>query len=248
MTSKEQPKDKKLDDKKKKDGAADLLAQEDLSEEDQALKEKLELCVKRLSDKEAGLRQNALEMIKTEVAGATSSMTSVPKPLKFLTPLYKELTDTHSNHKADDAFKKQLADLCSVVGMVAADEESSDMLDYCLKGSLKDLNTWGHAYLSSLSGQVGIQYGKRVAAGESTANLLELVDIIVPEFINHNEEPNAVDLMMETESLHKLNNFCNTRNYDRVCRYLCACSQYAADTEEMNQSYTTAYNIYKSQR
>ena len=88
MTTKEQPKDKKLDDKKKKDGAADLLAQEDLSEEDQALKEKLELCVKRLSDKEAGLRQNALEMIKTEVAGATSSMTSVPKPLKFLTPLY----------------------------------------------------------------------------------------------------------------------------------------------------------------
>ena len=54
--------------------------------------------------------------------------------------------------------------------------------------------------------------------------------------------------MMETESLSKLSGFCNERNYDRVCRYLCACSQYAADTEEMQQSYTTAYNIYKSQR
>jgi 26S proteasome regulatory subunit N1 len=70
----------------------------------------------------------------------------------------------------------------------------------------------------------------------------------VPHFIDHNEEPEAVDLMMETESLSKLNGFCNERNYDRVCRYLCACSQYAADTEEMSQSYKTAYDIYKTQR
>lgn len=53
--------------------------------------------------------------------------------------------------------------------------------------------------------------------------------------------------MMETESLDKLIKFTNERNYDRVCRYLCACSQYAADTEEMSQSYRTAFNIYKSQ-
>jgi len=76
---------------------------------------------------------------------------------------------------------------------------------------------------------------------------LQLVDIIVPEFINHNEEPEAVDLMMETERLGKLNGFCNERNYARVCRYLCTCSQYAADTEEMRQSYKTAYDIYKTQ-
>lgn len=81
---------------------------------------------------------------------------------------------------------------------------------------------------------------------KDTGDLLRLVDIIVPQFINHNEEPEAVDLMMETESLGKLNGFCDSRNYDRVCRYLCSCSQYAADTEEMVQSYTTAYQIYKS--
>lgn len=72
-----------------------------------------------------------------------------------------------------------------------------------------------------------------------------LVDIIIPVFIHHNEEPEAVDLMMETESLSKLTNFCTDRNFDRVCRYLCSCSQFAADTEEMVQSYTTAYQIYK---
>lgn len=69
------------------------------------MKEKLELCVERLADTEAGLRQQALDMIKTEVSGATSSMTSVPKPLKFMTPLYSKLTDCYKAYKAEDNFK-----------------------------------------------------------------------------------------------------------------------------------------------
>jgi hypothetical protein len=36
--------------------------------------------------------------------------------------------------------------------MVAAPEDSTDMLDFCLDGTLKDLNSWGHEYLRSLSG------------------------------------------------------------------------------------------------
>ena len=44
-------------------------------------------------------------MIKTEIAGATSSMTSVPKPLKFLTPLYSKITDTYKGYAAEDDYK-----------------------------------------------------------------------------------------------------------------------------------------------
>ena len=80
--------------------------------------------------------------------------------------------------------------------MVAAPEDSTDMLDFCLDGTLKDLNSWGHEYLRSLSGQIGRQYDKNIESGASNVALLNLVDIIVPEFINHNEEPEAVDLMM----------------------------------------------------
>jgi hypothetical protein len=46
--------------------------------------------------------------------------------------------------------------------MVAAADDSSDMLDYCLKGTLTDLVQWGHEYLRALSGQIGKQYNKRV--------------------------------------------------------------------------------------
>lgn len=44
-------------------------------------------------------------MIKDEVAGATASMTSVPKPLKFMTPLYKKLVESFEAYKASDDFK-----------------------------------------------------------------------------------------------------------------------------------------------
>jgi 26S proteasome regulatory subunit N1 len=79
--------------------------------------------VERLSDTESGIRNNALEMIKTEVAGATSSMSSVPKPLKFMTPLYEKLTETYNKYTSEDRFKKSLANLCSVIGMVAAKDD-----------------------------------------------------------------------------------------------------------------------------
>ena len=55
------------------------------------LKEKLELLVERLTDREKIQRVNALDQLKIEVTGATSTMTSVPKPLKFLCPKYAEI-------------------------------------------------------------------------------------------------------------------------------------------------------------
>lgn len=58
--------------------------------------------MERLSDVEPQLRMNAFEMIKSEINGATASMTSVPKPLKFLTPLYPKLTQTFDKYTTDD--------------------------------------------------------------------------------------------------------------------------------------------------
>ena len=44
-------------------------------------------------------------MIKTEITEATTSMTSVPKPLKFLTPQYAKLVEAYKNYSGSDAFK-----------------------------------------------------------------------------------------------------------------------------------------------
>lgn len=51
-----------------------------------------------------------------------------------------------------DQFKKDFSDLCSVIAMVAAPEDSTEMLTFCLNGTMKNLKDWGHEYLRSLSG------------------------------------------------------------------------------------------------
>ena len=80
-------KDKQVKDAKKDVG----LPEEELNEEDQILKDKLELLVDRLSDRQQQQRSHALDELKTEITSATKTMTSVPKPLKFLTPLYPKV-------------------------------------------------------------------------------------------------------------------------------------------------------------
>ena len=57
------------------------------------LKEKIELLVERLGDRDVEQRTFALSELKTEISSSTSSITSVPKPLKFLSPLYDKLKE-----------------------------------------------------------------------------------------------------------------------------------------------------------
>lgn len=171
-------------------------------------------------------------------------MTSVPKPLKFLTPLYPKMVAAYDAEK-DNALKARHADLCSMVGMVASEDEANDALKYCLLGTRTDLVGWGHEYLRGLSGQIGKEYEVKVEKGESIDELMSLVDQIIPEFIYHNEEPEAVDLLIEVERLPKVVQFTNETNYARVCNYLLSCSDYAADTEEMQTTFRTAYDVFK---
>ncbi len=129
-------------------------------------------------------------------------------------------------------WQKNFADFVSVLGMVASDDDKPDCLTYCLQGSKLNLVSWGHEYLRCLAGQIGTQYQSRIEKSEPVDDILSLVDQIIPEFINHNEEAEAVDLLMEVERLNKLGDFCNKNNYERVCNYLLSCQAYAADTEE----------------
>jgi 26S proteasome regulatory subunit N1 len=69
--------------------------EEELSEEDAQLKSELEMLVERLNEADSSLYKPALEQIKTFIKTSTSSMTAVPKPLKFLRPHYEGLTQLY---------------------------------------------------------------------------------------------------------------------------------------------------------
>jgi len=84
------------DGKEKSDKDAKLdLPEEELSEEDQKLKDELEMLVERLLEKDTKLYKPALEQIKEFIKTSTSSMTAVPKPLKFLRPHYEKLVEAY---------------------------------------------------------------------------------------------------------------------------------------------------------
>lgn len=64
------------------------------SEEDRALKEKLDGAVEAfLSAHSASERSEQLGLMSSEIKNATTTMTSVPKPLKFLRPHYGKLAE-----------------------------------------------------------------------------------------------------------------------------------------------------------
>src|ERR1700760_2336111 len=57
------------------------LPAEELSEEDQQLKNDLEMLVERLKEDDSSLYQPSIDAIKNFIKTSTSSMTAVPKPL-----------------------------------------------------------------------------------------------------------------------------------------------------------------------
>lgn len=89
--------DKTATDGKKKD---DEPQEDELSEEDQQLKDELEMLVERLKESDTSLYEPAVEAIKNFIKTSTSSMTAVPKPLKFLRPHYDELTEVYEKWDA----------------------------------------------------------------------------------------------------------------------------------------------------
>ena len=64
---------------------------DELSEEDQQLKTELEMLVERLSEDDTQMHRPALEALRNLIRSSTTSMTSVPTPLKFLRQQYDQL-------------------------------------------------------------------------------------------------------------------------------------------------------------
>jgi len=126
--------------KKSKDkNKNDVVVEDTLSEEDRELKERLETCVSTVcnAENEAAvtipLRLKALDVIVTELRTATASMTSVPKPLKFLRPHFAVLKTLYETIAKDESSKDvqflelraRLADVLAVLAMTMGKPEGA---------------------------------------------------------------------------------------------------------------------------
>jgi len=226
----------------KKDNDLDL-APEELSEEDQKLKDELDMLVERLTEDDKSLYKAALEAIKESIKTSTSSMTAVPKPLKFLRPHYEKLCEAYEKWPAGDE-KLSLADTLSVLGMTYSDEERLDTLKYRLLAPNKDIGSWGHEYMRHLALEIGSEYQNRMEKDADTDDINDLTRVLVPFFLSHNAEADAVDILSELEMIEDIKDFLDENTYSRVCLYMVSMVPLLAYPDN-DRFVRTAHDIYR---
>ena len=198
------------------------------------------------------LRINSYNMLKHEITTSTSSMTSIPRPLKFIRTHFTEIKNFYEKFipatEKDKTYKLMLSDLISVILTVVSekDEEGNELtiLSYVLSGTRKDITSWGIEYVRSLCSDIGQEYNIRLEKGEPINELIDLVKMFAPYLIKQHCESDAIDLLIEVESLDEIKNFINENNYKKVCLYLLSIANYSADTDEYRNILELVYNIY----
>lgn len=204
---------------------------DDLSEEDQQLKNELEMLVERLSEDNAQLHRPALEAMRNLIRTSTSSMTSVPKPLKFLRPHYAQLKTVHDKWGDDSPDKVLFAETLSVLAMTYSNTGERETLKFRLRADAMrkasttsdDLGDWGHEYVRHLCTELGEEYNARMEKEEDASELLRLALLVVEFSLKHNAEIDAVDLLLEMEAIDQLPQFVDRDTFERVCLYLVSC-------------------------
>jgi 26S proteasome regulatory subunit N1 len=198
--------------------------------------------VASLYDPDLEIRLQGFQMIKTEISSSTTSMTSIPRPLKFLRLHYEALKDYESKLTDSDKFRPHLRDLLAVLVMVTPNTTDTT-LQWVLLGS-KNITEWGTEFIRFLCGDIANEYLNRLDNEKSFEDLLQLVSTIIPFLISQHCENEAIDLLLEVEKLDSIMEFVNENNYKRICLYLMASSNYGADTDEMKSILEITYNIY----
>ena len=221
---------------------------DDLSPEERDLKILLENCVETLSKNDGRRYAKALEQMRTVIQQATTSMTAIPKPLKFLLPHYQTMKSVCDKIK-DATLKKECADIVSALAMTDSQEGTLDCLNYKLMGktSMRDCKQWGHEYLNHLSAQIARKWSSDGVKQKERKSILSLVESVVRAQMEYRAEIEACDLMLEVMDAMPFGVLIETidkDNFEKVCTYLIGCSQYISHPE--NEPILTAIlDIFK---
>ena len=136
-----------------------------------------------------------------------------------------------------------LADMLSVLGMTYGDEEKLETLKYRLLTKSNDLGSWGHEYIRHLALEIGQEYQNRLTDENDVQDLVDLALSLVPYFLSHNAEADAVDLLSELEMIEVLPRYLDENNFSRVCLYMVSMVNLLTYPED-HQFLRTAHAIY----
>lgn len=133
--------------------------------------------------------------------------------------------------------------MLSVLGMTYGDEEKLETLKYRLLTKAEDLGSWGHEYIRHLALEIGQEYQNRLNAEKDVQDLIDLSLSLVPYFLSHNAEADAVDLLSELEIIEEIPRFLDENTYSRVCLYMVSMVNLLTYPEDQ-QFLRTAHEIY----
>jgi 26S proteasome regulatory subunit N1 len=101
-----------------------------------------------------------------------------------------------------------------------------------------------------LAAEIGEEYTARQATDDSatdaTADLHELALRLVPFLLAHNGEADAVDLLLELESISSIVDHVDENSYSRVCLYMVSCVNLLVPPDD-REFLRTARRIYLKQ-
>ncbi|THU94718.1 26S proteasome regulatory complex, non-ATPase subcomplex, Rpn1 subunit [Dendrothele bispora CBS 962.96] len=218
------------------------------------------MLVERLKESNTQLYRPALESLRTLIRTSTSSMTSVPKPLKFLRPHYPDLQTLYETWPASED-KSLFADILSVLAMTYSDTQPRGTLRYrLLSNSLRPPNSplanpgdWGHEYVRHLAAELGEEFELRQLEEEGESpdqqqdekdklqdklpGTMEDLHTLAKEcsvfLLNHNAEPDAVDLLQELEMIEEIPPLVDQNTFDRVCLYMSRCVSFLPPPDDI---------------
>jgi 26S proteasome regulatory subunit N1 len=175
-------------------------------------------------------------------------MTSVPKPLKFLRPVYPSLQTLYETWPTSDE-KALFAEILSVLAMTYSDTQPRGTLKYRLLsdeitgGDKSDPGSWGHEYVRHIAAELGTEFTARKEAGEQTEELISLATTCAKFLLQHHAEADAVDLLEELESISIIIDLVDANNFQRVCIYMVSCVNFLAPPDDVT-FLETAHALY----
>ena len=188
----------------------------------------------------------SLFCLRAEIRISTSSMTSVPKPLKFLRDHFTKLEEVYTKMSTSPS-KGVLADILSVLAMAVEDTENK-CIKYRLEGSSEKVSSFGHPYIRLDNTHPPIHTHTYIthththththpyththrrlctqipdfwnSSSSPEDNLMGLVRDICVYCLEHSAEAEACDLLMEIEKISFIIDLVTEDIHERVCLYL----------------------------
>lgn len=104
--------------------------------------------------------------------------------------------------------------------MTYSDDDRQESLRFRLLSPSNDIGGWGHEYVRHLALEIGTVFNKRQEEEEDTKDLVDLALSLIPYFLSHNAEADAVDLLSELEMIEELPQYLDENTYARACLYM----------------------------